>query len=366
MLCSFTYKKDEPFGKLFDDWKASNGSIDAHEAIVAALDGADSAKYGAFKTGSVASKYDYRSQVIKKNLKFQVLMLYALHEVEAAVEKYKAKKPEADYQYALDEWWVFYTGSLETGATDGYGSYILAEKRSKFFGTDNAPGSCAKSMVNHKLLKASQELQTLFATQSPANDAKIDTTVTCMRGLLIVPLIQGCIQYGYKTDTSTAYPGQNSAARKGELYSFCQGVLPFLHAANPAAAATLKAEIDIVGNDAKNPSFATIKGVFTAANLNKMGVSCKDIGAFVDKSADKTSATTLGSDFTMCTDGTISNADADTSKCDAKFATGTSTCRSGGSSSNSSSDAGRISMSLAGIFSSFLLSLSLARVAGAA
>ena len=84
MLCSFTYKKDEPFGKLFDDWKASNGSIDAHEAIVAALDGADSTKYGAFKTGSVASKYDYRSQVIKKNLKFQVLMLYALHEVEAA------------------------------------------------------------------------------------------------------------------------------------------------------------------------------------------------------------------------------------------------------------------------------------------
>merc|ERR1719460_2486335 len=200
-------------------------------------------------------------------------------------------------------------------------------------------------MVNHKLLKASQELQTLFATQSPANDAKIDTTVTCMRGLLIVPLIQGCIQYGYKTDTRTAYPGKNSAARKGELYSFCQGVLPFLHAANPAAA-------------------ATIKGVFTAANLNKMGVSCKDIGAFVDKSADKTSATTLGSDFTMCTDGTISNANADTSKCDAKFATGTSKCSSGGG--GSSSDAGRISMSLAGIFSSFLLSLSLARVAGAA
>ena len=363
-LCSFTYKTDEPFGKLFADWKASSGSIDAHEAIVAALDGADSAKYGAFKTGSVASKYDYRSQVIKKNLKFQVLMLYALHEVEAAVEKYKEGKPEADIQYALDQWWVFYTGSLETGAADGDGSYILAEKRSKFFGTDNAPGPFPKSMVNQKLLKASQKLQLLFTNSyaCSSNDDKIDGIVKCMRGLLIVPLIQGCIQYGYKTDTSTAYPGQNSAARKGELYSFCQGVLPFLHAANPAAAATLKAEIDIVGNDAKNPSFATIKGVFTAANLNKMGVSCKDIGAFVDKSADKTSATTLGSDFTMCTDGTISNADADTSKCDAKFATGTSQCRSGGSSS----DAGRISMSLAGIFSSFLLSLSLARVAGAA
>ena len=100
-LCSFTYKTDEPFGKLFADWKASSGSIDAHEAIVAALDGAESTKYGAFKTGSVASKYDYRSQVIKKNLKFQVLMLYALHEVEAAVAKYKAKKPEADIQYAF-------------------------------------------------------------------------------------------------------------------------------------------------------------------------------------------------------------------------------------------------------------------------
>merc|ERR1712205_118001 len=41
-LSGFTYKTGEPFGKLFADWKASNGSIDAHEAIVAALDGADS------------------------------------------------------------------------------------------------------------------------------------------------------------------------------------------------------------------------------------------------------------------------------------------------------------------------------------
>ncbi len=46
-----------------------------------------------------------------------------------------------------------------------------------------------------------------------------------------------------------------------------------------------------------------------------MGLSCADIGAFVDKSATSTSLTTPGSDFVQCTDGTISNTDADTGKC---------------------------------------------------
>jgi hypothetical protein len=70
----------------------------------------------------------------------------------------------------------------------------------------------------------------------------------------------------------------------------------------------------------QDPSFANIKAVFSAANLNKMGLSCADIGAFVDKSAS-TSLTTLGADFVQCADGTISNTDADTAKCSGTWLT---------------------------------------------
>merc|ERR1712216_872101 len=176
--------------------------------------------------GSPASDHAFRSQLVKKNLKFQVLLLYALHEIESAVGKYKAAADpasatsQASIQKALDEWWVFYAGSLETGTASGYGTYILAEKRSSFFGTDGEKvGNGGKSRVNKILLAGTKQLQTLFKTAG--NGPEIDGIVQCMRAQLKVPVIQGCIMYAYKSDTSSAFPGTNSAAARGELMSFC-------------------------------------------------------------------------------------------------------------------------------------------------
>ena len=140
----------------------------------------------------------------------------------------------------------------------------------------------------------------------------LENILKCVRAQLKVPLIQGCIQYAYKTDTTTVYPGEQTAARKGELWAFCSGVLPFLHEVNAADAAKLRAETDILPIDDKIPSFANIKAVFSAGNLNKMGIKCADVGAFTD---GVDTATTLGSDFPLCTDGTVSNANADSAQC---------------------------------------------------
>jgi len=317
-LAGFGIKKDEPFGKLFEDYKSAK-NITPHDVIAAALAGADSS-YGEFATGSPASDHAFRSQLVKKNLKFQVLLLYALHEIESAVGKYKAAADpasatsQASIQKALDEWWVFYAGSLETGTASGYGTYILAEKRSSFFGTDGEKvGNGGKSRVNKILLAATKQLQTLFKTAG--NGPEIDGIVQCMRAQLKVPVIQGCIMYAYKSDTSSAFPGTNSAAARGELMSFCTGALPYLHAVDPAAAEIVRAEVDVKTKKDANPSFTAIKGAFSAANLNKMGLSCADIGGFVDGSSSKTSATTKGSDFAQCQDGSISNTYADSNKC---------------------------------------------------
>jgi len=168
--------------------------------------------------------------------------------------------------------------------------------------------------VNDMLMKATVEMNALIADPSVrANDVKLDKMLKCIRGQLKVALIQGCIQYAYKTDTTTAYPGTNTAKAKGELWAFCSGVLPFLHEANTTDAATLKAATDIAIIKDANPSFATIIAVFTKANFNKMGVLCTDIGGFV--ASGETGKTVTANDFLMCTDGTISNTDADTSQC---------------------------------------------------
>ena len=102
------------------------------------------------------------------------------------------------------------------------------------------------------MLAATKDFHELL--ESKGNEAKLTNILKCVRAQLKVPLIQGCIQYGYKTDGNTAYPGDyTSAARKGELWAFCSGVLPFLHEVNESDAEalqfadpTLRADLGIV------------------------------------------------------------------------------------------------------------------------
>ena len=311
-------RKDEPFGKLYDDYSkvVADGRVGytPHDSVLAALNGTDG-DYGKYATGSISNKPDFRSQVVKKTIKFQVLQLYALHELESAFGKYK-KGDSATL--ALDEWWAFYAGEGETGTASGTGPYILPEKRSAFFGTGGRTVSNGGvSRVNQLLLAGTKEIQTLMLVKG--NDAKIDNIIKCMRAQLKVGLIQGCIQYVYKTDKDSKYPGDpTNAAAQGETWAFCSGVLPFLHEVSAADAATLRAETDLVPDNSKNPSFSKVKAVFSAKNLNAMGLSCKDIGGFVP--GKDTSLTTEGDDFKTCNDGTISNMYADTTKCTGTWA----------------------------------------------
>lgn len=71
--------------------------------------------------------------------------MYSFHEIESALSLYSkgASSPtkEDDWDkrvHTWDEMWAFYAGSLESGLVTGYGPFILAEKRSKFFGTNTA------------------------------------------------------------------------------------------------------------------------------------------------------------------------------------------------------------------------------------
>merc|ERR1711865_802973 len=89
------------------------------------------------------------------------------------------------------------------------------------------------------------------------------------------------------------------------------------HEVDAAGAETLRAATAYPTPGNANPSFTTIKGVFTAANLNKMGVSCADVGGFVAVTTPAGKEVTA-TDFEVCTDGATAlwtNTDADTRKC---------------------------------------------------
>jgi hypothetical protein len=122
------------------------------------------------------------------------------------------------------------------------------------------PSPGGKSKVTSIVLSATNEFKRLLKAGA-GNTAALEDILKCVRAQLKVPLIQACLEYGYKTSPGTPFPGLKDAARKGELWAFCAGVLPFLHEANAADAAKLRLETDIVPNDNK----AQLSGVLASS-----------------------------------------------------------------------------------------------------
>lgn len=194
---------NEPFNKMYDAYEALNNmnerdkGYNPHSEVLLALNG--DKEYDNTGVGPITNSAEFRDQVIKKGIKYQVMVIYALHELEIAVAAYKelGAASEKPMLYA-DVWWAFYAGSRETGSAvgGGFSPYKLPEKRAKFFGTDTASiNNGGKSKVNDILIKATYEIKRLFGMTGDQT-AAIDNVMKCVRAQLKVPLIQGCIEYG--------------------------------------------------------------------------------------------------------------------------------------------------------------------------
>jgi hypothetical protein len=297
-------KSAEPLGKMYTDYP-----WDPQGEVTKAIDG--TAPYAALTGGTD----DARKQVIKKTLKFQVLQMYAFHEIESAVfSKYNAGATQTDKDnavHAWDEFWAFYAGKLEVGTGSGYGPYILGEKRSKHFGTNTkSMKNGGKSAVNEMLLRATIQGRDLILGDTDQT-TKLQDIAKCMRAQIKVPLIQGCLLYAHKTDLTSKYnngatptpdPAKTfSAKAKAEMWAFCSGLVPFIKGANCTTCAAAAAAIDAQATFATTPDSTVDQTVvinaLTPAVLNAMGVSC----AMVGKNADMPGMTAVCTDTTACT-----------------------------------------------------------------
>mmetsp|Transcript_31984 Transcript_31984/g.49966 ORF Transcript_31984/g.49966 Transcript_31984/m.49966 type:complete len:434 (+) Transcript_31984:60-1361(+) len=318
MSTSFSSGSDEYWAKIAHDYWGAWDFADQH--LMAVLDGTDSALYGNYATGVYASTDAARKQMVKKLIKFTLLLQYAIHEAEAALVKFNDEKQDGDYRYgvdgsvhAWDEWWAFYVGSLEDGSVEpgeegegvGYGPYILAEKRARSFGTDNKiVSNGGKSRVNWDLIFAAYAGQRYL--QMPAEGEAIMEIQKCLRGQHKVPLIQACLEYGYKSSSSDITPDADLAKIKAEAWAFCAAILPSIHEASATDAETIKTELHI--NTERRPDWSKVMGAFGAETLNKMGVSCDAVNELSDEDYPDNG-------HKKCKDSKMSNDMADTDVC---------------------------------------------------
>ena len=288
-----TSKQDEPMAKLVN---AFWGRFDYADTVVSAAlgDCADAApedkcpgtddqpptgfpSLGNFGTGPLAKVDDVRSQLIKKGVAYASTWMYALHEMEVALAKYKAGDFDVakGAPYYLDEAWVFYAGSEESGSADGYGPYTGGEKFGKHFGTYGYEmGTGGRSYANKELLYQFTAMQRLL--QTAGNDAALEDIAKCIRSQFMVPLIQGCLSYTFKASSKDMVPEDSVAKYKAEAWAFCITALPFLHDVDPESAKEVLDTATI--NAVERPDWKVVKTAFSDSNLNKMGILCDDAG----------------------------------------------------------------------------------------
>lgn len=264
----------EPMAVLVNNYWKRYDYADA--VISAALSGEDVDRLGTYKSGVLASTADARKQMVKKGLLSSTWM-YALHEVESALAKYEGGNLDLHKgaAHALDEGWAFYAGSLEQGDKSGQLAYTLGEKFGPYFATYGYEmGTGGGSRVNLEMLYHFTAMERYI--QQPGNSEALKDAAKCVRAQSKVPFIQGCLKYTHQAWSKDMTDDAKLAKIKAEAWAFCITALPFLHEADPAAAAAVEKETSL--SNAERPNWTVVKEAFSRQNLNKMGLLCQDVG----------------------------------------------------------------------------------------
>jgi hypothetical protein len=183
----------------------------------------------------------FRKEAIKKGLVYLNIYPYAIWEMQDQVNKCKAQSLTSNADASVKAWdeaVAFWAGSK----TLGYGydvtipddelQYAQADKRCQNFGTC-AAGFSGTAKVNQELLALFKNGQELARAGTITECDPMDDIHEKIGTLMLVPFIQGMLQYLYKTKDA------QDAKTTGELWAFATAILPFVHEVNPAAAEAL-------------------------------------------------------------------------------------------------------------------------------
>merc|ERR1711990_329713 len=232
---------------------------------------------------------DFRVEVIKKGIIYLNIFPYVIWEFQDAINDCHDGQlgsndpiPGGGSVHAWDEAVAFYTGSLEgilKGGNNGLAScddgncelqFQLSDYRCQNFGTCTAD-------ADGEITEAAASSNNA-ATKCDLPDRTHEKVVTKM----LVPFVQGCMRYLWKTKDS------QKAKEAGELFAFASAALPFIDAVDPVAATKLFTrawKLDFTTYTYEETKQG-IEGTLSRLGAGKgIGtISCADIGDLVDSS----------------------------------------------------------------------------------
>jgi hypothetical protein len=254
---------------------------------------------------------DFRVEVIKKGIIYLNIFPYVIWEFQDAINDCHDGQlgsndpiPGGGSVHAWDEAVAFYTGSLEgalKGGNNGLAScddgncelqFQLSDYRCTNFGTctadfdgDRWSGYSKNNEEIFKLFQQGEGEITEAATSSNTAATKCDLpdrTHEKVVTKMLVPFVQGCMRYLWKTKDS------QKAKEAGELFAFASAALPFIDAVDPVAATKLFTrawKLDFTTytyEETKQGIEGTLSRLGAGEGIGT--ISCADIGDLVDSS----------------------------------------------------------------------------------
>ena len=183
--------------------------------LMSALDGT-----GVFEGASDS----VREQAVEKGVQNQIMVAYAIHELNAAINKAAAGNfGTDDAQHAWDEGWAFYHGLDEYASCS---PYATGDKRAGNYDTANADGT---AIANAAILQAMNDgLAALQAEDLVGATAARDEVVK----QLVIIYSQATIRYAHKMNTDDTV--EKAQTHQAEGYSFWRVIEKYIAESNPS------------------------------------------------------------------------------------------------------------------------------------
>ena len=250
-------------------------------------------------------------ELIKKGTPYQCVWMYVLHEFEDAVADCRAgdiydndKTPTGAAPHAWDEGVAFYAGSLEGEAGTGSGGQLLhnlAQKRCGRMDTCDADGMAEANVEIYKLFdQGRDEIQAEKCDDAAATLKKIIPLMT-------LPLVQGTVEYAYKSDPKSTYDCKHQAEGErdclkewAEGWAFAAAALPQIAKCDADAAEVVRKNLEVPpaggkAGDQVPDGYMKVKEA-VEGTYECLGITCEQVGVFDAANSGMEACTGTGGD----------------------------------------------------------------------
>ena len=243
---------------------------------------------------------EMKKELIKKGIVYQGLWMQVVHNLDKG-------QRDCDVNF-WDKGMAYYFGSLEGEyqtsadiASKGNLLYALAQKRCSEFGTCATPTDrTTLAAVNDKIQSAAIDgSENYLYHQVACNDAGLELAFKGMVSQMTVPLVQGMLKYAWKADpaksgscagqagndaatvaTNDASANTDCAKSWAEGWAFAAAVLPQIDRCDSAAAATVRANLDVAASEPMKDGVAAVKAAVESVYCC-LGITCEDVGTLM-------------------------------------------------------------------------------------